>query len=278
SKYPYDYVLRYRCLNSNVCISPFQTCDCHQDCPLNDDETMACQWMNNGQTSLCHKHDFRCRNGIVYNYTKGNFRCDGSLFHCKDGEDELFCDLIEYHSRTRLHSLDMDNYPLQKQVKQQTSYIDPMIIWYCNRGLYVRSLESTSGFVCLCPIYYYGDRCQYQRKRITTIFHVELTGSFNRNFPTMKFIVLLIRENEKRTILSYEQFLYTPFEYCSPKYITHLVYPINDSLSLYSNDSLSLYSNDSIEVLMFTSSIVEHHSTWIFKIAFHFLPVQRIKE
>ncbi|CAF4430297.1 unnamed protein product, partial [Adineta steineri] len=93
-------------------------------------------------------------------------------------------------------------------------------------------------------------------------------GSFNRNFPTMKFIVLLIRENEKRTILSYEQFLYTPFEYCSPKYITHLVYPINDSLSLYSNDS--------IEVLMFTSSIVEHHSTWIFKIAFHFLPVQRI--
>ncbi|CAF1297364.1 unnamed protein product [Adineta steineri] len=27
---------------------------------------------------------------------------------------------------------------------------------------------------------------------------------------------------------------------------------------------------------MFTSSIVEHHSTWIFKIPFHFLPVQRI--
>ncbi|CAF1584221.1 unnamed protein product, partial [Adineta steineri] len=50
SKYPYDYVLRYRCLNSNVCISLFQICDCHQDCPLNDDETIACRWMNNGQT------------------------------------------------------------------------------------------------------------------------------------------------------------------------------------------------------------------------------------
>ncbi|CAF1248436.1 unnamed protein product [Adineta steineri] len=268
SKYPYDYVLRYRCLNSDICISPFQICDCHQDCPLNDDETIACRWMNNGQTSLCHKHHFRCRNGIVYNHTHGIFRCDGMNLHCVDGEDELFCDLIEYHSRTRLHSLDIDNYPLQKQVKQQTSYIDLMIIWYCNRGLYVRSLESTSGYICLCPIYYYGDRCQYQRKRITTIFHIELTGSFNRNFPTMKFIVLLIRENEKRIILSHEQFLYSPLEYCSPKYIIHLVYPINDPLSLYSNDS--------IEVLIFTSSIVEHHSTWIFKIPFHFLPVQRI--
>ncbi|UJR34750.1 hypothetical protein I4U23_027528 [Adineta vaga] len=267
-KYPYNHVLRYRCLNSDICISPFQICDCHQDCPLNDDETISCRWMNNGQPSLCKKNHFRCRNGIVLNQTRKNYRCDGENFHCSDGEDEVFCDLIEYFLNSQIHLIDMENYPLQKQVKQQRSNINPLIILYCNRGLYVRSLESISGFICLCSIFYYGDRCQYQRKRITLIFQVKIIGSFNKNFPTMKFVILLIRENQQRIILSHEQFLYSPLEFCSPKYITHLVYPINDILSLNINDSIQIY--------MFTSTTLEHRSTWIVKIPFHFLPVQRI--
>ncbi|CAF3814293.1 unnamed protein product, partial [Rotaria sp. Silwood1] len=51
---------RYRCHNSDLCITPLQVCDCHQDCPENDDETLACIWSNNGQKSFCDKSKFRC--------------------------------------------------------------------------------------------------------------------------------------------------------------------------------------------------------------------------
>jgi hypothetical protein len=47
-KYPYESVYRYRCQNSDKCISPYQVCNCYQDCPLNDDEEIACLWINNG--------------------------------------------------------------------------------------------------------------------------------------------------------------------------------------------------------------------------------------
>jgi hypothetical protein len=142
------------------------------------------------------------------------------------------------------------------------------MIWYCNRGLYVRSSENALGYICLCPIYYYGDRCQFQRKRLTLIIQVEMIGAFNHNSSTMKFLALLIRENPKRIILSHEEFVYTPLKYSLPKYFMHLVYPINDSLSLFSNDS--------IQILMFTSSTIQYRTSWTFIIPFHFLPVQRI--
>ncbi|CAF5154471.1 unnamed protein product, partial [Rotaria sp. Silwood1] len=47
-KYKNNRMNRYRCRNSDICITPFQVYDCHQDCPENDDETLACIWINNG--------------------------------------------------------------------------------------------------------------------------------------------------------------------------------------------------------------------------------------
>jgi hypothetical protein len=265
-KYPYDFVRRYRCLNSDQCISPFQVCDCRQDCPLNDDETIACQWYNNGQEPWCDQTILRCRNGKPSYTLERNFRCDGSFFHCEDGEDELFCDLIDHVFPSRLTLLEMEEYP--NRFRRQLLSPNPLVILYCNRGLYVRSSENPSGFICLCPIYYYGDRCQFQRKRLTFIFEVQMVGSFDQNSPTVKFVVLLIRQSNTTTILSHEQFLYTPLQYCLPKYIAHLVYPINDSLSLFSNDSIQIH--------MFIVSTIKHRASWTFSIPFHFLPVQRI--
>lgn len=56
----------FRCRNSNICITYDQICDCNQDCPDNDDETVACQWSNNGQETLCDKSLIRCRSGYIF--------------------------------------------------------------------------------------------------------------------------------------------------------------------------------------------------------------------
>jgi hypothetical protein len=46
-----------------VCIPRIEICDCHQNCPENDDEIIACHWLNNGQAAMCNPDIFRCRNG-----------------------------------------------------------------------------------------------------------------------------------------------------------------------------------------------------------------------
>ncbi|CAF1081290.1 unnamed protein product [Adineta ricciae] len=262
-KYPYEKVRRYRCKNSDQCISPFQVCDCHQDCPLNDDETIACIWFNNGQEPWCDSSTLRCRNGKIVDYPLLNSRCDGMNFHCTDGEDELFCELIDEIFSESISLINMEEYP-----NRLRSASNNFLAFYCNRGLYVYSSESPSGFICLCPTHYYGDRCQYQRKRLTLIFQVQIIGPFNHLSPTLKFVILLVRQNETKSILSHEEFLYIPFEYCLPKYITHLAYPVEDSLSL------SL--NDSIEIHLFTGLTLEYKTSWIYSVPFNFLPVQQI--
>ncbi|CAF4244265.1 unnamed protein product [Rotaria socialis] len=108
-KYPYDHARRYRCRNSNQCISPIQVCSCHQDCPENDDETIACIGLNNGQESFWDENTFRCRDGNIFT------------------------------------------------------------------GLHVHSTDNPPSFFRFCPDYYYDDRCQFQRKRLTAVLSLQLT-------------------------------------------------------------------------------------------------------
>jgi hypothetical protein len=271
-KYSNETVRRYRCLDSDQCISPFQTCDCHSDCPLNDDETSACVWLNNNQESFCHATQFRCRNGKYIEGHGWQVRCNNVFSGCADGEDELFCELIDQRFTEVISVLDMEEYPnlLNNRIPRSLSSLTDSIVWSCNRGLYVRSTENPVGFVCLCPNYYYGDRCQFQRKRVTFIFQIQITGSFDRSFPIFKLVVLFIRKNNVTTILSHDQFLYTPLHYCSPKYIVSLLYPIDEPLSSSTNDSVHIY--------MFNATTLEHRSSWEFPVPFNFLPVQRMAQ
>ena len=143
-----------------------------------------------------------------------------------------------------------------------------LVIWYCNRELYLHAPGTRLGFVCLCTTYYYGDRCQFQRKRLTMIFQVQLTGSFNRLSPSLRCVILLVRQNTTTHILSHGAFLFNPLQYCLPKYIAHLIYPIHDTLSPSSNDSVHIHA--------FRRSTLEHRESWRFPVPFPFLPVSRI--
>ena len=263
SKYPYDYAHRYRCKNSNICISPVQVCDCHQDCPENDDEILACIWLNNGQQlSICNQQQFRCRNGRYVNGQEN--RCD-DIADCDDGEDELFCNLIDRALDRQLVIKDIKEYPV---VARNLLSNPDFITWYCNHGLYVRSAIDPPGFYCLCPNEYYGDRCQFQRKRLTVILLIRTASLLDMQSSIFKIVVMLIRNTTPITIVSHEQIVYTPLQYCQPTYMITLLYPINESLRSFINHTVHVHA--------FDAQTLKHRISRQFPISFEFLPVNRI--
>src|SRR4051812_20512465 len=51
-------------LNDSTCISPYQICDCHPDCPLKDDESrILCPWFE----SRCNIDLFPCADSAPNN-------------------------------------------------------------------------------------------------------------------------------------------------------------------------------------------------------------------
>ncbi|CAF4840347.1 unnamed protein product [Rotaria sp. Silwood1] len=269
-KYKNNRMNRYRCRNSDICITPFQVCDCHQDCPENDDETLACIWINNGRKPFCDESKFRCRNGKYIECGEKICRCRSDSLYCSEGEHLLFCDLINLslHPAFTMNELEKYSNVTKHRVLTMQQITDNVNTQQCNQGLHVRSASSSIRFYCLCSDHYYGDRCQYQRKRVSLILRPSITDSFDHQ-SSFKIVVLLVHQNT--TIVSHNQFLYEPQFLCLPKYYLTLLYPINVSWS-----SSSLSSNYSVHIYSFTSQTLEKRSSWQFDVPFHFLPVNRI--
>ncbi|UJR18293.1 hypothetical protein I4U23_005196 [Adineta vaga] len=271
--YQDNLMRRYRCRNSDLCISPIQVCDCHQDCPENDDETTACKWLSNGKESSCEIDLFRCRDGSVRNHIS---RCDNN-FHCSDGEDEIFCELIDRTFVESINLMHFPSYPEQRsekiiasQIGQSRSLLDDSILWRCNRGIHIRSSINPPGFYCFCQDQYYGDRCQFQRRRLVFILQLRIMGSIDHLDPLSSFfkvVILLVRNDYNGSIISYEQVIYKPLFDCLPRYIIYLPYPITKSSLLY---------NHSVFIHVFTFQQLEHRMSWNFSVPFEFLPVNRI--
>ncbi|CAF4290268.1 unnamed protein product [Rotaria magnacalcarata] len=142
TKYPNEYARRYRCRNSDMCILVNEICDCHQNCPENDDETTTCKWINNGRQPLCDPTQFRCQNGKLVKRV-GRYIADMGKTVCTDSSHRIFCNHI-------------DDIPFTN-----TSAVSDEI--YTN---------DPPGFYCFCEPKYYGDHCQFQRKRLTFILQL----------------------------------------------------------------------------------------------------------
>ncbi|CAF3576821.1 unnamed protein product [Adineta steineri] len=271
--YPNDIMRRYRCRNSDQCISPFQVCDCHQDCPENDDEITACVWLNNNQEGhFCQQDRFRCRDGQQLYCPANLCHCRHPDGNCKNEEQRLFCDLIDYglpRMSFLLNYVEKSSDTEKKQVSRSLSLSDDFKSEPCNRGLLVRYARNPSDFYCFCSDHYYGDYCQYQRKRISIHIRLRMKSSFNSIIPIFKIVLFLIRQkNDSIIILSHEQFLYAPQYDCLQMHITHLLYPINESYSSSYNHSVHIYA--------FTAQNLELRASWQFLLPLDFLPVNRI--
>ncbi|CAF1342498.1 unnamed protein product [Adineta ricciae] len=254
-KYPGKSIRQFRCNNSDICIHRYQICDCHQDCPDNDDETTACVWLNNGRESFCHPRQFRCRNG---RYLATKF-CN-TIHMCSEGEDNLFC---EVDNLEREQMFEISRFP-----DYSNRALTASTLWQCNSGLYVRSTIDPPGFFCLCSNYYYGDHCQFQRKRVSLILQLRIDNLIDNHMPILKFVVLLVRDHLTLSIISHEEFIYTPQQHCSPRYMLELLYPIDDLPLVFFNHTIHIHA--------FIANTLRHVAFWNFPIFFEFLPVRRL--
>ncbi|CAF1277967.1 unnamed protein product [Didymodactylos carnosus] len=272
--YPDNPYQRYRCLNSSLCISPMQLCDCVEDCPFGDDERLVCPWLANDS---CKKGQFLCNNSgsIPYNY-----RCDND-YDCEEREDELFCDLIDA-SEIKLFTPDnFVHFPLitsivakekltiQKQYTPTEIELDYHTLWYCNRGIFVQSFYDNNTGYCLCPPAYYGDRCEYQSEHITIKVTVSTITLLEKDYIVL--LLFLLIDSTSDIIVSYE-YIYHVGDTCDPKYIVYLLYP--NPKPIHSNYFIKLEAYT--QTMIGNNNHIQYKGSWYFDIPFQFLPVNRL--
>jgi hypothetical protein len=100
-RYPTDKGRRFRCGESNLCISEKQLCDGVSDCQSvnNNDDELLCPWrLTNGTNST--KRYFQCEDKVKFDLY---VRCDG-IMDCSNGEDEYFCYLSDPPSSGKMIS------------------------------------------------------------------------------------------------------------------------------------------------------------------------------
>ena len=253
----------YRCSEeSNTCVRVIDVCDGHLDCPLEEDEKM-CPWLPARLSST----RFYCHNGT--SLSRRIVQCD-SIIHCPYGEDEWLCDL-QTHSPvlTNFQIIKIPTYPPSLQtitaevtVDRQTRVLvtsDKKSNWYCNRGIPITHSGSRR---CLCSSSYSGERCEYQRERISFILRIVSSPLLQRDMA-IKCMIYLI-DITTFSILAEEEILHFPYVHSSYKHIVSLpsVRAKNPFIRI-----------DVYEVS--TQQIIAYRASWKFHLPFQFLPVRR---
>lgn len=255
----------YRCAGEmHQCIHVKSVCDGYQDCPMGDDEKL-CTW----SPQRLQNNLFYCHSASID--TRRSVACNGKL-DCAEGEDEWFCDLeISGPSLTSINRIQWLTFPVNLQnitntqsmlhIRARTlSFADTKSTWYCNRGMPIVDITSRR---CLCSFIYIGDRCEYQRDRISIILQIILPASFQQNNAAK--IVLYLIDITSLSILAEEEILHFSLVHSSYKHLTSLV-------SIRANNSFVRI--DSYKVNM--QEVISYQASWKFSIPFSFLPVRRL--
>ncbi len=98
-------------------------------------------------------------------------------------------------------------------------------MWYCNEGLLVRQFFDQD--ICLCPFSYYGERCEFQRRRVSVVFQLDSAEKYIYPVSAIKLIVYLMgTDNERTTIIidSHQMVIVPEQRRLNSKHATYLRY------------------------------------------------------
>ena len=245
---------RFRCVESDLCLSRWDLCDRIESCPEGEDE------------KFCENFPLECEDhrGLNQSLT-----------------EKILCQSSEFSRSRKIHfSLQTSTiYPLSqsspidwpipqsesKEISIESRMTDPLT-WNCHRGLVIRiwSPNETLRYGCLCPPSYYGDSCEYQNERIS----ITLGLIRPRKDQIYTIILMLIDENDFNQILhSFDQFDYKPIESCSMKFNRYLLYPTRPK-----NISKTYH----LRIDIYEKRTMTYRSSWDLSIPFLFLPVNRL--
>ena len=248
---------RFRCEQSDLCVTVEQLCDGIRTCPHGDDE------------DFCHQQGWICQETTNVNQTILQ-----QIFCRENQERQKHFDRFilrtsssypkEPHGQTKPFLSSTKHQEEHQPVRSTSSWV-----WLCNRGLTVRQWLGNETFVdrCLCPSSYYGDRCEYENERVSLTLKFLRHADDQEKKSVYRFLILLIEDDAK--IHSYEHVDYFTSETCSLKTNRYL---------LFSSRPKQTWRNYSIRIDRFEKreSQLIYSGTWQFPIRHLFLPVHRL--
>ena len=272
--YPYDHRRRFHCENSSECIQVDQICNGKIDCPFEDDERV-CPWL-----FVRNASKFQCRN--IQSSFVGRCIIDTKSDRlCQMKEHLWFCDLemikykpdhswlISYESYPLITESNQDDNQLIPSVKQTKLYKKILIDdrWLCNFGFRIRSLNQS---ICLCPLTYFGEYCQYQSEYLIVVLQVRLLYFLEPSTVFRLFVYLI---NEDNVILSYEQIVYNVI--LSDDF-PHYVYLSLERIKSLSWQQRAKPKSVRIDSYIVNETSVQYISSWMFSVLFPFLPANKL--
>ncbi|CAF0712089.1 unnamed protein product [Adineta steineri] len=217
---------RFLCDQQTRCLDHSLICDGIIDCLDQTDEKICL-----GNRTQCSQGQFACVNRKPRCVKS---RCDRA-YECSDKSNWFWCpnstfpSALNYRStKNRFHipkhsrsCLTDSNLPLISAVLRQSPVSSSFALrGYCNRGFYlIDSNHSTPH--CFCPPSYYGDRCQYDRRRITVLVTFD---RWHREDIPMIFTVLIVLIYNTTRIVDHQFFSDVASEFAE-KHHYYLFYP-----------------------------------------------------
>jgi len=273
-------------INHHLCITPqtFQlTClplakanDGHIDCLGATDEPTICR---SADTRLS-LGDFYCptANANTSYCSSVSFICHSN---CIDGDQDLLCNLTDSYlvkylrphrvdsEKSRYKQFSLGQQQMNKQSKSETINselnqieIDFEYNFECHRGY---PLRLSTRIVCLCPMSYYGDYCQYQNQRVSLTLKFQPYSDSRR--ALFSFVIQLIDNSTQRTVHSTKQLNYIYVKHCQTKFNFYLTYstrpkPMNRSYF--------------IQIDIYEKLTFGYRGSLYVPLHFSFLPVHRV--
>ena len=260
---------RFLCDHRTKCIDYPAICNGIKDCMDGTDESI-CYW-NDGYCSIgefsCADRkgckSVRCKTDISCNDRSHRFWCPNSI------EDNVVYrsqkDRPVIDNKNRCYSQSNSQVKLMKaslpkahQALYQANDL-PMAYRYCNAGFYLVKASSTE-FSCFCPLSSYGDRCQYDRRRVTIRFRFDRYHRFD--IPVIVNVLFMFLLNDSEVID--HRFINDEAKEFPSKNDLYLIYPRPKPPGVY---SVRIEAYHSTEFIYF----------WEYSISpLDFLPVFRI--
>jgi hypothetical protein len=243
-----------------ICLPLEKVNDDISDCHGSIDESKLCK---RDMPSFLYGN-FQCRNKSINRCIPSYDICN-EIKTCLDGDDEEFCN-EESH-----HLISYQNTQFQFHDKEIFDSNQP----HCNQGISLRvwlnKKENLFKKVCLCPLHFYGNECQYQNQRVN--LYVQFQSFYNSYRSVFHAIVLLIDDSNEQVIHSHKQFIFQ--KYMGGEDDCEISFYYLASL-IYSTRPKDLLKNYSIHINIYEKISLSYFGSFLIPIEYSFLPVHRI--
>ena len=260
---------RFLCDNRTKCLEHTSICNGIADC-LDGMDELICFW----NRTQCSPGQFSCPDERYCKKSRCNPRdiCSdkSNWFWCPNSTNEEPFYRSTKHQRLanyeiscyKRRSIQPASSTVISAIRRSTNAAPvPIVYGYCNLGFYLNIGNGTNR-VCFCPPSFYGDRCQFNSRRI--LVRVRFEQRDRQGIPSNINVLVLLVYNHSH-IVDHKYFTNANTETPS-KYNIYLLYPRPRALGIYSVRFEAYNSN-------------RFFTAWEFVISpFDFLPVYRLSK